>query len=138
MNIERIDRSKLFSLALFLILVVILVWRAPNLLRAPRFWAEEGRVYFKFAYEHGFFRSLYFIHWWMGYLYLLPNISAAIAAHMLPLEYAPFATTYAALVVQLIPFLIILYGKSTVFKRIPKKITACLILMFTPTLTGEV
>jgi hypothetical protein len=135
MNIQRLDRKNIFFLALFLIFGAILAWRAPRLLLAPRFWAEEGSVYFKFAYEHSFLRALFFVYWEAGYLYLLVNVVTAIAAHLLPLEYAPFATVYTALVIQLVPFLIILYGKSSVFTSIRKKITACLVFLFLPNLT---
>jgi hypothetical protein len=135
MNIQRLDRKNIFFLALFLIFGAILAWRAPRLLLAPRFWAEEGSVYFKFAYEHSFLRALFFVYWEAGYLYLLVNVVTAIAAHLLPLEYAPFATVYTALVIQLVPFLIILYGKSSVFTSIRKKITACLVFLFLPNLS---
>lgn len=135
MNIQRLHRKNIFFLTLFLIFGAILVWRAPRLLLAPRFWAEEGHVYFKYAWEHSFLQTLFFIYWKAGYFYLSINIASAIAAHLLPLEYAPFATAYTALLIQLVPFVIVLFGKSTLFTSTARKITACLCFLFLPSIT---
>ena len=138
LNSQKLNRSKLFSFAFLVTLAGIMVWRSPDLLLAPRFWAEEGSVYFEFAYEHSFIEALYFVDWRAGYLNLIASLTSAIAANATPLEYAPFVTTYVSFIVQFVPFLIIFYGKSKVFRGIWKKIAGCLIILLTPTVTGEV
>jgi hypothetical protein len=138
LNSKKLNRSKLFSFAFLVTLAGLMVWRSPDLLLAPRFWAEEGSVYFEFAYEHSFIEALYFVDWRAGYLNLIASLTSAIAANATPLEYAPFVTTYVSFIVQFVPFLIIFYGKSKVFRGIWKKIAGCLIILLTPTVIGGV
>lgn len=131
-------RRKHILLILFLVFIALTVFRAPNLLVAPRFWAEEGVVCYRFAYSHGFIEMLGFLNPRCGYMSFTSNFAAAVAAHITQPEYAPFVTTYISFIAQSIPFLIILFGKSRVYKGIGKKIFACLIILFAPSTTGEV
>ncbi len=116
----------------------LFILRQPNLLISPRFWAEEGKIFFQFAYNHDPFEALRFVWWESGYLNFIVNLATTFAAHVTPLLYAPFVPTYTALVIQVIPAVIVLFGKSVVFDGIPKKIIACAILLFSPAQCGEV
>jgi hypothetical protein len=114
-----------------------LAWRAPNILLAPRFYAEEGAHYFRFAFEHGLLESLTFVFRKVGYFNLITNVAAG-SATLVPLEYAPIVTTYVALVVQAIPLVLILYGNSTLFRGAARKAVGCLIVLFSPAVASEV
>jgi hypothetical protein len=129
-----------YTKLLFLIFVLFLIfYRAPTLLLEPRFWAEEASVFFRYAYSHGFLESLIFVpKRTAGYFLLVANLPTAVAAHCFPLEYAPFVTTYWALLIQLLPFVIIVWGASYIWDSLSRKIAACFIILFAPSATGEV
>ncbi|HZV82213.1 MAG TPA: hypothetical protein VFF53_08605, partial [Geobacteraceae bacterium] len=69
----------------------------PELLTAPRFWAEEGTNFFAYAYAHSWWENL--LHPQFGY-YTLYNAIATSLAAAAPLEYAPAVTTVLAGAVQ--------------------------------------
>lgn len=73
--------------------------RCPQLLAHPRFWAEEGQVYFAQAWNHGFWSALLTPQ--LGYFAIVPNAAAALAS-VAPLPLAPAVTTLTALVVQVL------------------------------------
>jgi hypothetical protein len=82
---------------LSLAVALFIVWRQPELLTAPRFWAEEGTNYFAYAHAHSWWENL--LHPQFGY-YTLYNALATSLAATVPLEYAPAVTTWLALGVQ--------------------------------------
>jgi len=71
--------------------------RQPELLIEPRFWAEEGTNYFSYAYGHNWLINL--LSPQFGYNTLYNSIATSMAA-IVPLEFAPYVTTYLALFVQ--------------------------------------
>jgi len=83
---------------LILAVALFIVWRQPELLSEPRFWAEEGSNFFAYAYAHSWWENL--LHPQFGY-YTLYNSIATSLATMVPLEHAPAVTTVLAGVVQL-------------------------------------
>ncbi len=94
---------KLLTLAYSLI-VVVLFYRRPDAFYHAQFWAEEGTVFFKEAYEQGF-SSLF--NTCAGYYHLVPRLLASLLVLIsIPLEYIPFLFCYAWLGVL---FLIIWY-----------------------------
>jgi hypothetical protein len=125
-------------IALLAACVVVLVLRAPNLLAAPRLWAEEGAAFFRHAYEHSPLGALVFVHPGANYLVLSTNVLAALAAHAVPLEWAPWITTYGALIIQLVPLTIVIFGSSSVFCTFARRLAGCAILLLASTQTGEV
>lgn len=128
-----------FSFNFFLIISagLIILLKAPNLIIFPRFWAEEGAVHFKFAYENNLIDSIQFVYWRSGYYNLFTNLVTEIASSI-PLVYAPFVTTGFAFVVQLIPYIILLTGDSCLFDKEYKKIFGFLVLAFLPSMVGEI
>ena len=48
---EWLRKNKLEILCFFMIIIVF-VLRSPQLIINGRFWAEEGRDYFQYAYNH--------------------------------------------------------------------------------------
>ncbi|MEW6564338.1 MAG: hypothetical protein AB1404_02430 [Spirochaetota bacterium] len=127
------DRSYV-NIFFLISVILIIIARAPSLLLEPRFWAEEGTIYFYYAYYNPWYKVLFTPQ--LGYYSLFPNI-AAFLAQAVPLKYSPLVTTYLALVVQIIPFLIILWSDSRFWDTYAKKILVSLIIIF-PVSTGEI
>jgi hypothetical protein len=73
--------------------------------------AEEGNVFFKYAYLNNFFYTLFFIDFFSGYMNLWANISAIIS-NLFPLKFSPLISNYLSLIPK---FLIIFY---TILKKI--------------------
>lgn len=128
--------SPYYKYITFLSLIGLVIYRSPELLLYPRFWAEEGTVYFKNIYESHWLEGLFFIPKYTAeYLSLAANLPLTIASHAVPLEYATTISTYFSLLIFLIPFIIILWGRSHLWDSPFKKILACAILLLAPTST---
>ena len=88
------------------LLGVAVMWaRRPEFFSEPRFWAEEGTVFFARAWS---------LPWWrmlpaapLDYLSLYTNVAVTMAATAVPLERAPLVTTIAALLVQTAPLVLL-------------------------------
>jgi len=124
-------QTRLIILSFILFLIF---YRSPELFLSPRLWAEEGILYFKYIYENSFLDGLFIIpSYTAGYYALSINLPILTFTYLLPLEYVPTATTYFSFSILLIPFIIILWGKSYLWDTVYKKILACLIILITPT-----
>jgi len=119
--------------------LLIIYWRAPRLIYEPRFYAEEGTLFFSYAFANPFFLALFSpsLTLSIGYYNFYANLSTTLAANLVPLEYAPFITMLFALFVQFIPIMIILKGKSVLWDSTEKKIFSILIYLFAPS-SGEI
>jgi len=89
--------TTLVNLTLTLAIILFVIWRQPELLTAPRFWAEEGTNFFAYAYAHSWWENL--LHPQFGY-YTLYNAIVTSLATAVPLEHAPAVTTALAGAVQ--------------------------------------
>ncbi|HXI26983.1 MAG TPA: hypothetical protein VNG89_01130, partial [Vicinamibacterales bacterium] len=67
---SRDDGSPAFALLTLAIALIVSYSRSPALLRSPRFWAEEGSVYYAYATAHGGVATLVAPH--LGYFSLVP------------------------------------------------------------------
>jgi hypothetical protein len=112
----------------FFTIALLMLLRAPSLVTDPRFWAEEGRVYFARAYNTEWFKSILLPYG--GYYSLMPNSFCLIAAKWVPLERAPLVTTLAAFVVQLLPHLLILFGMKPVLPRFSERVLLSCVVLF--------
>jgi hypothetical protein len=120
----------------FLFIIGLIVYRSPDLFLYPRFWAEEATLYFKSIYENDWLSALLFIPSYTAeYMALAVNIPLTLAAHVFPLEYATFVSTYFSVLILLIPFTIVLWGNSYLWDSPLKKFLACLIILLAPTST---
>lgn len=127
-----------FNKIVLLALVACGIWlRAPQLIRYPRFWAEEGSRYFHYALEHGFWSILFWVEPQAGYLDITRHFGAGLAS-LVPLVYAPYITTFISFSIQLLACLIIIYGNSPFFDNYIKKSLGCLIVLFAPSVIDEV
>ena len=113
----------------------LILLRKPSLVTDPRFWAEEGSVYFAYAFGHSVFETLSFTY--AGYWSLPVNLAACLSANLVPLEHAPFITTGLAFALQMPPLWIIIYGSCTLFENRSVKIAAALAVVFTLS-SGEI
>lgn len=122
----------------FSLILILIISREPNLILHPRFWAEEGSLYFFNAYKNGFLSGLFFVPaQTAGYFSFWANISAAVAS-LVPIKYAPSVTTLFSLSYLLLIFSIIIWGKSYLWNKTDKKILAVLLLLFAPTAIEEI
>ncbi len=110
-----------------------MVLRAPELLRTPRFWAEEGSVYFAEAFSHPSAAALLTPHF--GYWSLGAN-GAALLATLAPLTMAPLVTTLLALLVQSLPIALVAWGAGTWRRSLAQRAAAVAVLVAIP-LSGE-
>jgi hypothetical protein len=62
----------------------------------------------------------------------VPAVIAAIVSKNFSLEYAPFVTTYFSLGVQVLPFVILVYGKSHLLRDRLLVSIGCLLMLFRP------
>ena len=114
----------------FVVIVLVSFLRTPFLFLSPRFWAEEGTVYFAFAYNHSWVDTLSSIH--MGYFSLFANLTAILSAKIVPLEMAPFISLLFSFIVQLLPIFVVIKGDSEFFKSDLQKIIIILLILISP------
>lgn len=128
-----------YRLLLILAVVILIAIRAPGLLIHPRVWAEEI-LYLNYALNHGILDSLLYSKPSIGYYLLTANVPAvlqSLTAKAFGLEYAPAVTTYFAFLIQLIPFLILVYEKSHFFRNRLLVVAGCMLMLLAPTASGE-
>ena len=123
----------LFCLVALTLVVLAFVVRSPEVFSSPRFWAEEGSLWFREAYQSGFIEHLFFLpQRTAGYFLIGPNLSTALGAHAVDIEYAPYITLAFSLLIQLMPFAIVLTGSSKLWDTPLRKFFVCLIILFAP------
>lgn len=123
---------------IFLAALALAVSRAPQLLIEPRFFAEEGAVYYVVALREPVLDALFHLPpRTAAYIALSVTAPATIAAKLMPIELAPFATTYAALALVVIAMAIIAFGRSMLWDDPVRKALACAIVLLAPSSLGE-
>ena len=103
----RPTSTKFYAFLLATYAAVVLL-RMPDILIKRRFWAEEGEVYFHNAWNERWYDALFAVH--SGYLNLSASIATLLAAHLVPLEFAPLVSTTFALFIQLCPVFLLITG----------------------------
>jgi len=129
-----------YRLLLLILVVVIMALKGPDLLIHPRIWAEEV-YYLNYSLTHGLWDSLLYSSPSLGYYLLTANVPSVLAAGVSRtrgLEYAPFVTTYFSFLIQLLPFVVLLYGNSRLFKTPALVATGCALILFAGTSSGEI
>lgn len=129
------DRKKELAWAFGFLILLILV-RSPQLLLDARFWAEEGRNYFAYAYKNGI-SSLVWVYPTCGYYYLFTSLATWLAS-LFPVAVAPYITTYLALAVQILLLAAILYLPSYLFLSHRVRILAALFTVIGAGVVSEV
>ncbi len=123
------------------IFIAAIAFREPYLLQHPRFWAEEGLLWFQYACTHSVRQTIFFVHPLLSYFDLLINIGAVLSsavAAIFGLAYAPVATTLLAFLIQVLAIVLILFCKSRLFDSVWKAVAGCMIVLFAPTTEDEI
>jgi hypothetical protein len=81
------------------VFLVIALWKAPGIFRHPRFWAEEGTVFYAGFLGRSFIECIFYIG--HGSFQILSNGIVYLAAQV-PVAFAPAVTTYLALSLHLV------------------------------------
>ena len=133
---EWLCKNKLEILCFFMIIIVF-VLRSPQLIINGRFWAEEGRNYFQYAYNHNIIETVFFVYKRCGYYYLWVNVCVLLAS-LFPLEYAPAISTWLAFGMNVFIYAYIFWTPSLVLKSRFSKIWFCLLSVIGVHITAEV
>jgi len=120
----------LLRLALLSAAAFAIILRAPWLFSHPRFWAEEGTEFFSYAYTHPWYQVIHASY--RGSVALVPRVSSVLAAHLVSLENAPLLTTLVAFAIQMIPFVLVLWGESPLWSTLPRKVISMLVILLAP------
>jgi hypothetical protein len=131
----KLSTSMKFYTFLLATYAVLLLIRMPDILIKRRFWAEEGEVYFHNAWNERWYDALFAVH--SGYLNLSASIATLLAAHLVPLEFAPLVSTTFALFIQLCPVFLLITG-CVEWLRNRVTLTLALLLLLACNNTGEV
>lgn len=122
---------------IFLGLIFILFLRAPELIIKGRFWAEEGTLYFKYAWEHNILQSIVFVYFRCGYYYLSANLSAIISTFV-PLEFSAMISTWIAFGITILVIGVVYFVPSHLLKSEFCKVLFCLDLIVGSQIVAEV
>jgi len=125
---SKLIEHKNFPFCFILFICALFFLRYPSIFTEPRFYAEEGTVYFKFALEHTWLETLTTSH--MGYYSLFNVVSSLAAVSLVSMENAPAVTTFLSALVQLAPFIIIFFGTSKLWQSAGSKLVVSLIVLF--------
>jgi len=109
---ETVSTSSLLSdhrnqLIVFLIALVVLFLRRPDIITHAQFWAEDGAVWYQAAYTHHFSLSTLLTPY-SNYLIVVARLIAVLSAP-LGLLHAPLFFNLTALIIETVP-LIYLWG----------------------------
>jgi hypothetical protein len=88
--LRRVETQRA-RIAVFLLFAFVVLLRQPALLLNPRFFCEEGMIYYAYALHHPMLDAL--LRTAAGYYSLVQNVSALLAAYCVPVEWAPLVTT---------------------------------------------
>ena len=111
----------------FVISLLIMIARRPDIVADARLWAEDGAVWFADAYNFGPLAPLLTPH--AGYLQLFPRLSFAVAA-VLPLQAVPaFAVWVGLLLRAALPAFVFSSRFSWIDWRAKVAVTAYFLLM---------
>jgi hypothetical protein len=119
--------ATLVNLALTLAIILFVIWRQPELLAEPRFWAEEGSNYFAFAFSHTWLENLFSPQF--GYYTLYNSLATSLAASV-PLHYSAYVTTYLAFSVQIAVSAAVIWWRIPVLDSLFKRIVVAFAIQF--------
>ena len=123
---QKIFKNKL-SLLSYALVCIVVFYRRPDAFYHSQFWAEEGIVFYKDAFENGF-SSLFYTC--AGYYHLFPRLLACLAVSLqLPFHVITILFCYAWLFIL---FLLVFY----IWKRLPfqsfQKFAIVLVIVLLP------
>jgi len=127
------------ELFIFVVSVGIIFLRYPGIILNPRFYAEEGSLFFWRAYHSDAFSisSLFTNHGSLGYYNFMPDFAAWVAATFFPLFYAPYATMGLSFLIQITPLYMIVTSRNPLWDSPLKKTLGSLLVLLVP-LSSEI
>jgi len=139
LRIDSVEsNSKNYWIVLTVALLVIsglIIFRYPDLIFSPRFWAEEIIYLETFFHANnqldGFDRMVYPSY------YNLSSRVAGFFASLVGLEFAPIVTTFIGFLILMIPIIIIFTTDCNYWSKLKDKIILSLFLIFSCS-TGEI
>lgn len=114
--------------------VLMVAWRLPLLIVSPRFWSEEGTIYFEYALHHPWWQTLTAPH--LGYYSLIDNV-VTWAATFVPLLHAPKVTLLVSFAVQVLPVALIMGSRSPYLAPLQRRIVLAVLVNASPVLSPE-
>lgn len=88
--------SKSRTASIFLLILGITIFRAPDALYNPQFWAEDATEWFDDAYHQG---AISLFNLYGGYLNIFQRLVAILSVKVLPLSYIPIAFNIVAILI---------------------------------------
>ena len=138
---SAIPDTRLTRIITAVIFIAAIGFREPYLLQHPRFWAEEGLVWFQYGSEHSILKTLVYVFPASNYMNLAANVGAVLstrtAAHF-GLLVAPAATTWYSYMISGSAIAAILFVRSRLFDRVWVAAAGCMIVLFSPTTSDEI
>jgi hypothetical protein len=116
--------------AILLAYAALVCLRMPQIVLQGRFWAEEGPVFFRHAWDLPAWQAL-----WTpfgGYLNIVANLATLVARWVLPLRLAPYATISTGLVFQLLPPLLLLTARDRWLRPWAVRLAGVTLLLLMP------
>jgi len=130
-------KKRMFIFLFFLILISLIIYRAPCLFTANSFRSFFNETaFYVFSSKNNFLDSIFYVYPYASYFELWTNISGKFASFF-P-NYSSLVDVYFALIIKLIIFLYIFYSNSTLFYNVKYKILAICLILFSPPMTPEV
>ena len=125
--------SAVAGAALVVAALTLTVWRGPQYLVAPNFWAEDGTLFFAGAWHGGLLHGL--VQRPAGYLLLYPNLVTSLAvglvrSDLISLAAAPRVTAAAALLAQLLPIALLAFAAAPAWGGIVRRAAAIAAVLF--------
>ena len=117
--IERINPlliHPIFPWLILLVLIAGIILREPRFFTEPRFWAEEGQVFYTLAIHNHWYIALFRPVIAQGYYAFLLHFIAVFASRFFPLVDGPAVTTFAAFLALITAVVIVLWGTSGLFR----------------------
>jgi hypothetical protein len=104
--------------------------RMPQIVLHGRFWAEEGAVFFRRAWDQPARQALWAPYG--GYLNIVANGTTLLARWAVPLDAAPYVTSLAGLIFQLLPPLLLLTARDRWLRPWAVRLAGVGLLLFIP------
>jgi hypothetical protein len=102
----------------FLLSACLVVWRRPDALFYPQFFAEDGATWFREAYIFGWLPSLLVPH--SGYYQTVSRLGAALAL-LVPFRFAPLIMNLAGIAFQVLPVNFLLSARCSNWAPLPAR-----------------
>lgn len=99
------DLSIGWRVAIFLAACFVVFLRRPDAILHPRFYAEDGAIWYATAHNYGWWRVLFSPY--QGYVHFVPRLVAGFAL-LFPLRWAPLVLNATAIAIEAIPVVLLL------------------------------